>query len=113
MNAKQMQKQIMRRVYYSYTISIAAHSMMWRGMFLGAASVLLAQWLHVASIFNNFLSVPVGSVPSFVSGAFINAATHGEFMTVVVVVVSAVVGATCLYRVLQTIHLERFFIQPT
>ncbi len=110
MNVTHMQKQIMRRVYYSYAISIATHSMMWRGVFLGAAAVLLAHWLHVASIFHNFLSVPVGSVPSYVANSFMNAATHGEFITVAVLLSATVIGLSCVYRMLRTLRLEGVFM---
>jgi hypothetical protein len=76
-----MQKIIMRRVYYSYALSIVSHAMFWQGAFLGVAAWLLAKWLHVASIIHNFLSVPVGSAPQYAWNSFWNAAIHGEFFT--------------------------------
>ena len=109
MNATQMQKNIMRRVYYAYAISIAVHTMLWRGIFLGAAAVLLAQWLHVASILDNLLSVPLGNVPQFVANSVVSAATHGEVIMVLTLASAGLVGLSSLYRILQTVHIERFF----
>lgn len=100
-----MHKNIMRRVYYSYAISLAVHSMLWRGVFLGAAAVLLADWLHVASIFNNFLSIPVGAVPHYVSSSFVHAATHGEAITVFLVLAAGTITLTCAYHLLRNLRI--------
>ena len=93
----------MRRVYYSYAVSISTHVMFWQGMFLGAAALLLAKWLHVASIIKNFLSVPVGSAPQFVVNSIWGALTHGEVLMVVTFVLSGVVALSCGYRISQAI----------
>lgn len=106
-----MQKQIMRRVYYSYLISIGTHSMLWRGVFLGATAVLLAKWLHVASIFNNFLSVPVGAVPKYVANSFVNAATHGEIMTVVTIVASGIIALSSGFQIVRSLNWRGASIQ--
>ena len=94
---------IMRRVYYSFAISITTHTMFWRGIFLGAAALLLAQWLHVASIINNILATPVGNTPQYVANSFVNAATHGELLTALVLVVSVAVGFSCLWRITKAL----------
>ena len=101
-----MQKQIMRRVYYSYAISIGAHPMLWRGVFLGAAAVLLAEWLHVASIVTNFLAVPVGAAPQYVANALVHAATTGELLTVVLFVTAGLIALSSAYHFLRqfTVH---------
>lgn len=99
----------MRRVYYAYALSIAGHSMLWRGLFLGVAGMLLSQWLHVASIFNNFLSVPVGNVPQYIANALLKAATHGEGVMLLTLTAASVVGLSCVYRLWHSIHVERFF----
>jgi hypothetical protein len=104
MDTKVMQKQIMRRVYYSYTISLATHSMLWRGVFLGAAAMLLADWLHVASIFNNFLSTPVGSVPQFVANSFVQAALHGEAMTVAIILAAGLLAVSSAYKLVKDLR---------
>lgn len=93
-----MQKQIMRRVYYSYILSVIIHPMMWRGVFLGAAGLLLADWLHVASIINNLLAVQVGHVPQYMYSSVVNAATHGEMLTVATLALSCLIAASVVYR---------------
>ena len=90
---------IMRRVYYSFVISITTHTMFWRGLFLGVAALLLAEWLHVASIIHNLLAIPVGNTPQYVVNSFVNAATHGELLTALLLVVAVLVGASCLWRI--------------
>jgi hypothetical protein len=70
MTTTALEKRIMRRVYYAYGLSIAGHSMFWQGLVLGACVALFGRLTHVASLIDNFLSVPVGSVPTYVAGAF-------------------------------------------
>lgn len=102
MNQK-LHNQIMRRVYYSFAISITTHTMFWRGIFLGAAALLLGQWLHVASIINNLLATPVGNTPQYIANSFVNAATRGELMTALVLVVAVAVGFTSLWRIARAL----------
>jgi hypothetical protein len=105
-----MQKAIMRRVYYTYALSVVLHPLFWRGLFLGAAAVLLTRWLHVASILDNFLSIPVGTVPQYITSSVLNAVTHGEVLTVLTLTAASLVGLSCLYQILRSVHIERFFI---
>lgn len=99
-----LQKKIMRRIYYAYTLSFALHSMFWRGIFLGAAAVLLADWLHVASIAHNFLSASVAQVPTYVGNTFIHAATQGELLTVVVFVAAFLITLSSLRQLARYFH---------
>jgi glucose-6-phosphate-specific signal transduction histidine kinase len=93
----------MRRVYYSYGISIVSHSMFWQGLFLSVATLLLARWLHVASIINNFLSVPVGSVPNYMYGSFKGAFTHGEALTAITLVVAGILAVSVGYKITHSV----------
>lgn len=107
-----MQKIIMRRVYYSYALSIVSHAMFWQGAFLGVAAWLLAKWLHVASIIHNFLSVPVGSAPQYAWNSFWNAAIHGEFFTALTLVLAGGVAISVGYHLTQAI-MSRLFVVKT
>lgn len=98
-----MQQAIMRRVYYSYALSIVSHTMFWRGMFLSVTGVFLADWLHVASIVHNFLSVPVGNAPQFVWNSFVNAVTHGELLTALTLVLAGAVAIPAGYHLTKAI----------
>lgn len=89
-----IQSIVMRRVYYSFALSFFSQVVFWQGVFLGAAALLLAKWLHVASIIKNFLAVPVGHAPEFVFNSFINAATHGELLTVLTIVLAVMVAGS-------------------
>jgi hypothetical protein len=104
-----MQKTIMRRVYYSYGLSIMTHVMFWQGVFLGAAALLLAKWLHVSSIISNFLAVPVGRVPQYILSTFWSAATHGEFLTAFTLVLAGGVAVSVGYHITQVVA-SRLFV---
>lgn len=98
-----MQSSIMRRVYYSYGLSIMSHAMFWQGVFLPVAAFLLAKWLHVASIINNFLAVPVGQTPQYVVNSFVGAVTHGEVLTALTLVAAGVVMVSVGYHLAQAL----------
>ncbi len=91
---------IMRRVYYSFALSFFAERLFWQGMVLGAGIALTARLVHVASIINNFLSIPVGSVPLYIGNAFLNAMTHGELLTVLTVLLCTGLGVSVLLQLL-------------
>lgn len=98
----------MRRVYYSYGISIVSHAMFWQGMFLSVAMFLLAKWLWVANIINNFLSVPVGSLPQYVWNSFWHAALHGELLTALTLVLAGGVAVKSGYHLAQLLAKQSF-----
>lgn len=102
MKSSSIQKAVMRRVYFHYVLGIFTHSMFRRGVFLGAAALLLAKWLHVASIINNFLSLPVRNVPNYVYGSVQSAVTHGELLTVLTLVLALVVAISTVFKLLRT-----------
>jgi len=105
MSADKLQKAIMRRVYYAYAVSLVSRSVFWQGVFLGAALLLLADWLHVFSIINNFLSVPVGQVHYYILTSFVGAITAGKFLTVATAV------AVVLVSVSVSFHLASLFVR--
>lgn len=92
-----LHKNIMRRVYYSYALSITEHSMFWQGIVLGACVAAFGRLTHVASIFHNLSLVPLGGVPRFIEGSFTQALINGEFLTVLVVL--GIVGLTISFVV--------------
>jgi hypothetical protein len=94
MQTHSMKRQIMRRVYYSYGLSIFTNIAFWQGALLMVSSALLARWLHVASIIDNFLAVPVRDVPHFISNSVFGAISHGEVLTVIVFIATCVIAAS-------------------
>lgn len=97
MNTKKI---IMRRVYYSYLLSIFSRVAFAQGLFLGVAGILLGRWLHVASLYKNFLAVPVGNIPSFITGSYLNAINHGEILMVMMFTVATIVSLSSVYRLI-------------
>lgn len=106
MNTKSI---IMRRVYYSYALSIFSQVVFWQGLFLGMAAVLLAHWLHVTSIIKNFLAVPVGNIPNFIAGSYVNAMTHGELMTVMMFTLATLVSMSVVYKLIQVLLTKNLY----
>lgn len=91
-------KKIMRRVYYAYALSYTEQPMLYVGLLLGGAVALFGRWTHVASITENLLATPVGSVPGFVGEAFTLAVARGELGTVLVVLTMASLTAVALWQ---------------
>jgi len=97
----------MRRVYYSYALSLVSVPIFWQGMFLGGVTLLLANWLHVASIINNFLALPARETPQFAWSAFFGAFSNGETMTALVFI-AFIIAAALVTRHFITV----FFASP-
>lgn len=74
---KKLRRTIMRRIYYAYALSIAAHPMLLHGVAFSIALAIFARQVHVASVINNFLSIEVSHVPSFLWHAI----ARGEVIT--------------------------------
>jgi hypothetical protein len=103
MKSTNLHKIIMRRVYYSYGLSVVTSTVFWQGIFLGMSAILLAHWLNVASCIRNFLAVPVGAVPHYVTGSFVNAINHGELLTALTLVLAGIVAVQVGYRLAQAL----------
>lgn len=103
MESSKIQSLIMRRVYYTYALSVLTRTMFLQGVFLGVAIPLLARWLHVASIIHNFLSIPVGRVPSYIYGSFSHAISSGEVITAITFMATGIVTVSVGYKVTQFI----------
>ncbi len=79
-------------------MSFASEPMLWQGFILGACIALFGRLTHVASIAHNFTSIPLANVPTFVSGAFLNAVQGGELLTVLVSVFMIGLTLSFMYR---------------
>lgn len=93
-----IQKNIMRRVYYSYAVSLGASPALWQGVILGACVALFGRLTHVASIWNNLSHTAVAQMPTFIVEAFINALKSGEVTTALVVVLMVGLGTSFAYQ---------------
>jgi len=88
----------MRRVYFYYGLSLLKQPIFWQALFLPVAAALLAKWLFVAKIIENFLSVPVKAVPGYIWRTFYHAFENGEGIVAVVFVLATVTGVSLLYH---------------
>jgi hypothetical protein len=95
-----LQKVVMRRVYYSYTLSFLSESMLWQGFVLGACIALFGRLTFVAAIMHNIAAMRVGNVPHYILGSFEKALTHGEFLTVLVTLGMIGLSVSFMYRAL-------------
>lgn len=93
MKTNQLQKNIMRRVYYAFMLRLATHPLLVSTVVFGAALVAFARNVHVERVVDAFLSIPVGSVPQFV----FNTLAQGELVTLL----SLAAMAWASYRVLS------------
>jgi hypothetical protein len=81
---KRLQRLIMRRVWYSYALSIAFSKAALRGFVMGFSGVLFFTLVSVPSILANLLAVEVGAVPSYVWQTITDSIRSGEVLQVVV-----------------------------
>jgi uncharacterized membrane protein len=95
---KTIQSTIMRRVYMSYALSYTEQPLLWAGLVMGGAVALLGRFTHVASIVDNTLATPVGSVPAYIMNSFLTAIARGELGTVLVILTIASMSAVVVWQ---------------
>ena len=82
-NQEQLKRRIMRRVWYSFAVSVLVSYATLRGFLLGFSGVLFIKLVSVPSILNNLLGVEVRAVPDYVWNSFAHAFSQGEFVTLI------------------------------
>lgn len=105
-----LHNKIMRRVYYSYALSISEHSMFWQGIVLGACVAAFGRLTHVASIFHNLSLVPLGGVPRFIENTFLHALAQGELLTVLVVLGMVGLSLSFIWRAIPLLVPQKFAV---
>jgi predicted phage tail protein len=103
-----LHKNIMRRVYYSYTLSFVSQPMLWQGFVLGASIALFGRLTHVASIARNFSHTSVENAPAFIFNSFANALAGGEVLTVLVSVFMIGLSLSFAYKATGLLSGSRF-----
>lgn len=73
----------MRRVWYSYGLSVLVSKATVRGFVLGFSAVLFVKLVSVPSIFSNLLAVEVGALPTYVWQAVIKSIASGEILQLI------------------------------
>jgi hypothetical protein len=78
-----LKKHIMRRVWYSYMLSILLSFATLLGVVFGASTLLFVKLVSITDIFNNLLQVQLGAIPTYVWQVFSQAVSQGEFLTLI------------------------------
>lgn len=73
----------MRRVWYSYGLSVLVSRTTLRGFALGFSAVLFVKLVSVPSVFSNLLAVKVGSVPEYVWQSVVQSIQGGEILQLI------------------------------
>ncbi len=75
-----LQQRIMRRVWYSYAISILARKEFLKGMMLVVGLHLLATLVYVRAVVENFLATELGSLPEHVFSVLSSIVAEGKIL---------------------------------
>jgi len=77
----QLQKKVMRRVYYAFALRLGTHPLVVHGVLFVASIYGLSVMVHVASILQNVRNIQVGNLDTYVLNAF----THTDVFTLLFV----------------------------
>ncbi|MCB9811642.1 hypothetical protein H6783_01900 [Candidatus Nomurabacteria bacterium] len=91
-----LQKNIMRRVYYTFGLRLATHTITLHIVMLLVAGYALAKLVHVAAIFNNVMNLRVGELGRYIVGTL----THTDLLTLVVFGLLVFTGLSLQWRLL-------------
>ena len=80
---KQIKNQIMRRVYITFGIRLATHVTTLHLVVMAASVYALGYFVHVAAVFRNVSSVPMGEFLSYIGHSLL----HTDVMTMLVLAV--------------------------
>ena len=96
-----LRRRIMRRVGYSYGLSVCTQPLFFHGILLGSGVMLLAELIWVQRVMTSFLETPIGDAPAWLWGRVSEAVSAGEFFLLCllgVVVMTALSAGTRLVR---------------
>lgn len=79
-NLNKMKRRIMRRVYYTFGIRLATHVTTLHLVVMAASVYALGYFVHVAAVFRNASSVPVGEFMNYALRTLV----HTDVMTMFV-----------------------------
>jgi hypothetical protein len=96
-----LQKNIMRRVYYSYAVSVATSPILWQGILLAICVMALGRLTHVAAIAHNMGATKLAQLPTYITNSFMHALHNGEVLTVLVVLFIVGLSAKLFYRAIH------------
>ncbi|MFT5037077.1 MAG: hypothetical protein ACI9VM_000652 [Candidatus Azotimanducaceae bacterium] len=80
-HSNQLQKQIMRRVYYAFARRTVTHTLTLQLSLFCLALFVFAKMVHVSSVIDNMLATNLANLPQFVIGAVF----QGEVLTLMAI----------------------------
>jgi len=83
--ANKIKKNVMRRVYYAYTLRMVTHPIVLHVAVLMVAGYVLARMVHVAAVLKNTANVQLGDLGVYVLQTFMQADVASLFMFGIVV----------------------------
>jgi hypothetical protein len=101
--ANQLQTKIMRQIYFAFARRIATHEITMQIALFALALLVFAKMVHVASVVNNFMHIPVANVPNFI----FTAVSHGEVVTLLAI------GAMMFTALSLPLRLRSVILPPT
>lgn len=107
MNIVATRRRLMRRVWYSYLISLLTQGSFVHGFLLGGSVALFGRLTHVAAITGNLLQLPLGSVPNYAWQTLSAALSGGEVLTALVTILLVGLSVSALVRLLAVISHHR------
>ena len=99
-----LQRRIMRRVWYSYGLSVLVNRATVRGFALGFSAVLFVKLVSVPSVLFNILAVEVGAVPEYVWQAVLQSIKSGEILQLIML--GVVIFSVLAFRINLRPNLE-------
>jgi hypothetical protein len=95
-----LRRRIMRRVWYSFCMSLAVHPGLWQGMAFAIALALFRELVFVARVVENLLATPLGQLPQFAEAVLRGAVANGEFITLMSLGALVMISLSMGWRVL-------------
>ncbi len=106
-NIAATRRRLMRRVWYSYFISLVSQGSFVHGFLLGGSVALFGRLTHVAAITDNLLQLPLSSVPSYTWQTLSTALAGGEVLTALVTLLLVGLSVSALVHLLVVINHHR------
>jgi hypothetical protein len=103
-NPQKLRNAIMRRIWYTYLVSLLVRSSTVWGMAFGASVIGFWKLVSITSIVQNFLNVPVGQAPKYVLESMMQAEFLALFAFGIIVFTLLSVGVKVTLPVLTRTH---------
>ncbi len=101
-NQKSRRRMLMRRVWYTFALSLIVRPSFVAGFAFGASAIAFWRLVSITSIVENFLATEVGQIPHYIWGSLAQADTAALLAFMVLTIVSIRLCINVLTRVAHT-----------